>query len=49
MASFGYSKQKYKTLEFAQHFWTQSLFWVKINFDPMVRWRRLDKFNVHIV
>jgi hypothetical protein len=50
MASFGYPKYNLKTLEFAQqHFWTQSSFWFKINFDPMVRWWRLDKINVHIV
>jgi hypothetical protein len=50
MASVGYPKHKWKTLEFAQkHFWIQSLFWVKINFDLMVRWGRLDKINVHRV
>ncbi len=44
MASFGYPKHKQKNLEFAkQHFWTQSSFWVKIHFDPMARWRGLDK------
>jgi hypothetical protein len=48
MASFGYPKHKFKKLEFAQqHFWTQSSFWVKINFHPMVRWRGLGKINVH--
>jgi hypothetical protein len=39
MASFGYSKHKQKPLEITpQHFWTQSSFWVKSNFDPMVKW-----------
>jgi len=48
MASFGYPKHKLKTLEFAQQqFWTQCSFSVKIHFDPMVRWGRLDKINVH--
>jgi hypothetical protein len=38
MASFGYAKQKQKTWKFAQqHFGSQSSFWVKINFDPIVR------------
>jgi hypothetical protein len=38
MASFDYPKHKWKTLEFAhKYFWTQSSFWVKINFDPTVR------------
>jgi hypothetical protein len=33
-----------KTLKFAQqHFWPQSSFWFKINFDPMVKWGGLDK------
>jgi hypothetical protein len=44
MVSFGYPKHKKKKFEFA---WTpfgiQSLLWVKINFDPTVRWRGLDK------
>jgi len=48
MASIGYPKHKWNFLKFAQkHFWTQSSFWIKINFDPMVRWRGLDKINVH--
>jgi hypothetical protein len=48
MASFGYpAKHKQKTLEFAwQCFGTQFSLWVKINCDPMVRWRGLDKINV---
>jgi hypothetical protein len=47
MSSFGYPKHNLKTLEFAQqHFWTQSSILVKIHFDPMVRWGRLDKINV---
>jgi hypothetical protein len=45
--SFGYPKHKQKTLEFAQDFGTQSSFWFKINLDPTIRWRRLDKINVH--
>jgi hypothetical protein len=50
MASFSYLKHKLKTLEFAQqHFWIQSSFWVKINFNPMVRSGGLDKINVHKV
>jgi len=48
MTSFGYSKQKKKTLESTwQHFGTQSSLWIKINLDPMVRWRGLDKINVY--
>jgi len=48
MASIGYPKHKWNFLKFAQkHFWTQSSFWIKINFDPMVRWGGLDKINVH--
>jgi hypothetical protein len=43
-------KHKKKTLEFAwQHFGTLSSFWIKVKFDPMVRWRELDKINVHKV
>jgi len=50
MISFGYFKHKGKTLKFAwQHFEAQSSFWVKINFDPMVKWRGLDKTNVHTI
>jgi len=50
MKSFGYFKQKEKTLKFAwQNFEAQSSLGVKINFDPMVKWRGLDKTNVHIV
>ncbi len=50
MVFFGYPKHKQKTLKFAwKHFGIQSSFWVKMNFDPMVRWRGLDKINVHIV
>jgi len=38
MASFGYFKQKQKTLEFAQqHFEIQSSIWIKINLDPTIR------------
>jgi SOS-response transcriptional repressor LexA len=50
MASFCYLKHKLKTLKFAQqHLKTQSSFWVKIHFDPMIRWGGLDKINVHKV
>jgi hypothetical protein len=39
-----------KTLKFAwQHFGTQSLLWIKINLDPIIRGRGLDKINVQIV
>jgi hypothetical protein len=39
MTSFVYPKHEQKKLEFVpQHFWTHSLFWVKINFGPTVRW-----------
>jgi hypothetical protein len=51
MTSFGYSKKikiKIKNLEFIwQYFGNQSSFWVKVNFDPITRWRGLDKINVH--
>jgi hypothetical protein len=47
MVSFGYPKHKKKIAW--QHFETQSSFWIKINLDPIVRWKRLDKFNVHII
>jgi hypothetical protein len=30
-----------------QHFGSQSSFWIKVKLDPMVRWRELDKINVH--
>jgi hypothetical protein len=50
MVSFGYIKHKQKNLKFAwQPFGTQSLFWVKINLDWMVKWRGLDKINVHTI
>jgi hypothetical protein len=50
MVFFGYPKHKQKTKKFAwQHFGIQSLFWMKINLDLRVRWRGLDKINVHIV
>jgi hypothetical protein len=49
MASFGQPKHKQKSLKFAQHFGTQSSFWVKINLNPIIRWRGLNKINVHIV
>jgi hypothetical protein len=48
MTSFGYREHKQKTLQFAwQHFGIQSSFWIKINFDSIVRWKDLDKNNVH--
>ncbi len=48
MTFFSYLKHKQKTLEFAwQHFGTQSSLWVKINFDPMVRWRGWNKIKVY--
>jgi hypothetical protein len=38
------------SLEFTQHhFGTQSSLSIKINLDPMVRWRGLNKINVHTV
>jgi hypothetical protein len=50
IACFGYPKHKQKTLEFAwQHFGIQSSLWIKINLDPMARWKGLDKINVHKV
>jgi hypothetical protein len=50
MVFFGYHKHKQKTLKFAwQHFGIQNLLWVKINLDPMIRWRGLDKTNVYTV
>jgi len=43
MVSFDYSKHKQFFRKFAQqHFGTQSKIWVKMNLDPMVRWRGLD-------
>jgi len=48
MVSFIYHKHKQKTLAW-QPFGTQSLFWIKINFDLTVRWRGLDKINVHTI
>ncbi len=45
MASFGYPKHKKKN--FIIYTTTiQSSFWIKINFDPIVRWGGLDKINV---
>ncbi len=50
MVSFDYPKHKQKTLKFAwQPFGTQNLLWNKINFDATVKWRRLDKINVHTI
>jgi hypothetical protein len=43
-------KHKKIALECAwQDFGTQSSFWIKVKLDPMVRWRDLDKINVHKV
>ncbi len=50
MVSFGYSKHKQKTKKITwQSFGTQCSFWVKIILDPMVRWKGLDKINVHTI
>jgi hypothetical protein len=50
MTSFGYFKHKQKALEVAwQLFETQNSFWVKVNLDPRVKWKGLDKINVHRV
>jgi hypothetical protein len=50
MVFFGYPKHKQKSLKLAwQHFGTQSLLWVKINFDPTVKRKGLDKINVHTI
>jgi hypothetical protein len=50
MVSFSYPKDEQKTLKFAwQPFGTQSLFCVKINFNPTIRWRGVNKINVHII
>jgi hypothetical protein len=50
MASLGYPKHKQKTLETTQqNFGTHNSLWVKINLDPIVRWRGLNKINVHKV
>jgi hypothetical protein len=50
MASFDYLKHKQKNLKFSRHhFGIQNSFWVKINLDPMV-WRKgLNKINVCII
>jgi hypothetical protein len=32
-----------------QDFGIQSSFWIKVKLDPMVRWKDLDKINVHKV
>jgi hypothetical protein len=47
MASFGSPKHKQKTLEFTQPFGAQSSLWVRIYLDPMVKWRGLNKINIH--
>jgi len=50
MVSFDYFKHKQKKLKFSwQPFGTQGLLWVKMNFDPTIRWRGLDKINAHII
>jgi hypothetical protein len=44
MASFGNPKHKFKKL------WNlHNIFELKTNFDPTVRWGRLDKINVYRV
>jgi hypothetical protein len=44
---FDYPKHKQKKFKFTRHhFGTQNSFWVKINLDPMVKRRRLNKINV---
>jgi len=46
--SFGYLKHMQRKLKFAwQRIGTQSSFWIKNDIDPIVRWRGLDKINVH--
>jgi hypothetical protein len=30
-----------------ENFGTRSSFWIKVKFDPMVRWKDLDQINVH--
>jgi hypothetical protein len=50
MICFGYHKHKQQTIKFAQqHFRIQSSFWIKINLDPTVRWRGLNKINVYTI
>jgi hypothetical protein len=49
MASFNNPIDKQKTLECAQHFGTQISLQIKINFDLMVRWKGLNKINVHYI
>jgi hypothetical protein len=50
MVFFGYPKHKQKTKKIAwQHFGIQSSLWIKINLDPMVKWRGLDNINVHTI
>jgi hypothetical protein len=48
MIFFGNLKHKTKTLKCAwQHFGIQNSFWIRVKLDIMVRWRGLDKINVH--
>jgi hypothetical protein len=51
MAFFGNPKHyKQNILECAwQHYGIQSSLWIKFTLDPMIRQRRLDKINVHIL
>jgi hypothetical protein len=51
MAFIGKPKhKKKKKLECTwQHFGVQNSFWMKVKLDSMVRWRKLDKINVHKV
>ncbi len=50
MAFFGYFKHEQFFLKFTwQHYGTQCSLWVLINFDPTIKWKILDKINVHRV
>jgi len=50
MASFDYPKHKQNNLKFTwQHIGVQISLGIKINLDPIVRWRRMVKNNVHRV
>jgi hypothetical protein len=50
MASFGNPKHKKKNFRMCiTTFETQHSFWIKDKFDLMVRWKGLDKINVHKV
>jgi hypothetical protein len=50
MTSFGYVKHKQKALKFTwQHFEIKISFLIKVNLDPIGRWKGLDKINVQRV